>query len=210
MGTDGPLTVAANIRGATEFFTDLADDPEYARKLLEFITEATIRRIKAWRKYLGQPEKQENYWFADDSVQLISTEMYREFVLPCHKRLRAELSSTSVGGGVHLCGDSSRHFNVIRDELGMRSFDTGFPIDHAAIRKRLGPEIEILGGPPVEMIRSSTPEQVYERACEILKSGIMEGGRFVLREGNNLAPGTPLENIEALHRAAQTCGRYSN
>ncbi len=208
LGTDGPLTVAANIRGATEFFTDLIEDPDYAHRLLEFITEATVERIKAWRRLLGQPEKQENFWFADDSIQLISSEMYRQFVLPCHQRLRSELASSAVGGGIHLCGDSSRHFALIRDELGITSFDTGFPIDHASVRKCLGSEIEVLGGPHVEMIRSATPQQVFEGACKILNSGIMEGGRFVLREGNNLAPGTPLENIEAMYRAARECGRY--
>lgn len=209
LGTDGPLTVAANIRGATEFFTDLVEDPAYAHKLLEFITEATLKRILAWRRLLGQPEKQENFWFADDSIQLISPDMYREFVLPCHKRLRSELSSTMVGGGIHLCGNSSRHFGLIRDELGITSFDTGFPINHSNVRKTLGTEIEILGGPPVETIRSSSPQQVYEHAREILASGIMEGGRFILREGNNLAPGTPLNNIKALYAAARECGQYS-
>src|SRR5581483_2935932 len=33
----------------------------------------------------------------------------------------------------------------------------------------------------------------------ILQSGVLEGGLFILREGNNLAPGTPLENIEAMY-----------
>lgn len=35
----------------------------------------------------------------------------------------------------------------------------------------------------------------------------MEGGQFVLREGNNLAPGTPLENTEALYHAGRQFGR---
>jgi len=37
----------------------------------------------------------------------------------------------------------------------------------------------------------------------------MDGGRFVLREGNNLAPCTPLENIEAMYEAGKLYGRYA-
>lgn len=210
LGTDGPLTVAANIRGATELFADFIEDPGYVKELLAFITEATILRIKAWRRYLGQPEKQDDFGLADDSVQLLSKEMYREFVLPCHKRLREALCTAAVGGRIHLCGDSTRHFETIRDELGIRSFDTGFPIDHGKLRQELGPEIEILGGPHVELLRSAPPQEVHAAARRILESGIKHGGRFVLREGNNLAPGTPLENIRALYQAAQDYGRYGS
>ena len=31
-------------------------------------------------------------------------------------------------------------------------------------------------------------------------------GRFVLREGNNMAPGTPIENIEAMYYARRKYG----
>ncbi|MGH7144818.1 MAG: uroporphyrinogen decarboxylase family protein [Planctomycetota bacterium] len=207
LGTDGPLTVAANLRGATELFTDFIEDPEYVHELLAYVTTQTIRRIKAWRKYLGQPERQP-FGFADDSVQLISQKMYREFVLPCHRRLKAELSSTPEGGSIHLCGDASRHFKTIVDELKIDRFDTGFPINHGAVRRALGPAVEILGGPHVELMRNGTAAEVYAAATGVLESGICEGGRFILREGNNLAPDTPLENVAALHRAARDVGVY--
>jgi uroporphyrinogen-III decarboxylase len=36
----------------------------------------------------------------------------------------------------------------------------------------------------------------------------MEGGRFVLREGNNLAPGIPLENLWAMYDTVKEYGVY--
>jgi uroporphyrinogen-III decarboxylase len=202
------LTVAANLRGASELFADFIEDPEYVKDLLAFVTDAVIARIQAWRKYLGQPIQQEAFGFADDSVMLLSREMYREFVLPCHRRLREALCTTATGGGIHLCGDSSRHFATIRDELGIRSFDTGFPIAHGKLREELGADVEILGGPHVELMRGGPAKAVYDCAKAILESGVRVGGRFVLREGNNLAPGTPLENIRMLNQAAQDAGPY--
>lgn len=205
-GTDGPVTVACNIRGATQFLEDLADDPDYAWELMDFIVEATISRIRAINKRVGFVPKG-GYGFADDSVQLISTQMYRDQVLPHHKKLVSAFSDGSRGS-IHLCGDATRHFPTIRDELNVYSFDTGFPVDHGKLRRDLGQEVEILGGPSVPFLCQSTPDQVREETKRILQSGIMEGGRFILREGNNLAPGTPSENLMAMYQAAKEFGVY--
>ena len=35
-----------------------------------------------------------------------------------------------------------------------------------------------------------------------------EGGKFVLREGNNLAPFTPVANVAAMYAACKAFGRY--
>jgi hypothetical protein len=36
----------------------------------------------------------------------------------------------------------------------------------------------------------------------------MAGGRFILREANNLAPGTPIANVVAFYEAAKEFGQY--
>ena len=41
----------------------------------------------------------------------------------------------------------------IQRELGVMSFDTGFPIDFGLVRQALGPEVTINGGPHVELLR---------------------------------------------------------
>ena len=90
----------------------------------------------------------------------------------------------------------------------MTAFDTGFPVDHGRLRRELGPEVRISGGPHVELLRTGTPKQVRAETKRILQSGIMEGGKFVLREGNNLAPGTPPENVAAMYGACKEYGVY--
>jgi uroporphyrinogen-III decarboxylase len=44
-----------------------------------------------------------------------------------------------------------------------------------------------------------------ERIC---RSGVMKGGRFVMIAANNLAPFTPVENIQALYEATKKYGQY--
>jgi uroporphyrinogen-III decarboxylase len=132
--------------------------------------------------------------------------MYKEHILPYHRRI-FDRFGTEKGRGMHLCGDATRHFPTLCAELKIEVFDTGFPVDFGALRSVLGPNICIQGGPHIELLRIGTPQAVADETRRILESGVLEGGRFILREGNNLAPYTPLENTEAMYHAGRTFGK---
>jgi uroporphyrinogen-III decarboxylase len=207
-GTDGVMTVACNLFGPEFVCETMASDPDRIGRLFAFITEATIARLVAWRRLGGIPVPQEGFGFADDSIALISTAMYRQHVLPHHRRL-CDALATPGPRGIHLCGDATRHFVTLRDELNIQSFDTGFPVDFAQLRRELGPKVRIQGGPHVELLRGGTAQQVRDEVARITASGVREGGRFVLREANNLAPYTPLENIQAMYDAGRELGKFN-
>lgn len=215
-GTDGPLDAAYKLRGAAEVCLDMLTDPEYYHDLMTFITECLITRMKAlrrwrWERMPDSPDKGEfrrpNWGFADDAIVLVSPAQYEEFVFPYHRRLVDEFSD---GGPIscHLCGDATRHFRFLRDQLNVRSFDTGFPVDHGWLRRELGPEVEIAGGPPVMTIKNGPAATVREAVRAVCESGVMAGGKFILIAANNLAPGTPVEHLQALYEAAKEFGRY--
>jgi uroporphyrinogen-III decarboxylase len=143
---------------------------------------------------------------AEDDVQLISPALLTEFVVPALKKLRAGLTCAEQIK-LHICGDGTRHFRTLRDELGAYEFDTGFPIDFGKLRRELGPDVTIWGGPNVMILKDGSPDQVAQETTRILDSGICEGGRFVLREGNNLALHTPLANLSTMYEAAKSWGR---
>lgn len=207
---DGPVTVAAIIMG-TDFFTLLGTEPELAVAFMRKITEAAIGRTRALGDLNGGWVKGEIGVLADDSIQLLSTAMYEELVLPIHEYWYRETSSATPASGkrgIHLCGDVMRHLPILHRHLGVASFDTGFPFDHGRMRRELGPEVEISGGPQVALLCNGTPDQCATRAREILGSGIMTGGRFILQEGNNLPPGCALENLAAVYQTCLEYGRY--
>lgn len=215
-GTDGPFDVAYKLRGAAEVCLDMYEDPAFYHELMTFVTENAIRRMKAirkwrWERYPDSSDKdrfkQANWGFADDAIALISTRDYAEHVFPYHKRLVEEFSDGSPIG-IHLCGDATRHFKFLKDNLNVRSFDTGFPVDFGKLRRELGPEVQIQGGPTIMLLKDGTPQEVRQDVKRICESGIMEGGKFVLREGNNMAPCTPVENVAAMYEAGKEYGRY--
>lgn len=92
--------------------------------------------------------------------------------------------------------------------LNVMSFDTGFPLDFKRLRTEIGPDVEIYGGPHVGLLLNGSPQDVYDETCRILESGIKQGGRFVLREANNLPPCVPEKNLAAMYMAGLEKGKY--
>jgi hypothetical protein len=214
-GTDGPFDLAYKLRGAAEVCLDMYEDPPYFHDLMTFITENLIRRMKAirawrWARDPAAPDKgrfKRPWGFADDAIAMLSTADYERFVFPYHRRMAEEFSDGSPAW-VHLCGDAGRHFKFLKEKLNVMAFDTGFPIDLGRMRRELGPDVQFHGGPTVMLLKDGTAAQIEAEVKRICESGVMEGGRFILREANNLAPCTPLANVRALYAAGRRYGRY--
>ncbi len=203
---DGILTVANGIRGP-ELFEDMLADEDYYHAVMELVTEASIRRIKAWREFCGVNPLPSKGSIADDAIQFISTPFYREMVLPYHKRFLSALYREGPHD-IHLCGNVQRHLPTIVKDLNVKSFDTGFPINFNTLRDQLGEDVEIQGGVRVPDLLTCSAEEIYVKARDILTSGIKRGGKFIMAEANDLAPCVPLRNLEAMYRATKEFGRY--
>jgi uroporphyrinogen-III decarboxylase len=215
-GCDGPLDLAYKLRGAENLLVDMLADEDYYHALMTWITDNLIRRMKAlrerrWARYPDSPDngvfRAKHFYFADDAIALISTEQYREFVYPYHRRIFDAFSDGS-GASMHLCGDATRHFPFLAREFNVVAFDTGFPVDHGRLREELGPEVQINGGPTVMTVKDGSPADIEAEVRRICASGVMRGGKFVMIAANNLAPRTPVENIRALYEATKQWGRY--
>lgn len=199
--TGGFLTLAISLRG-NELLTDLIDDPDYVLRLLDYLYEGILQRVKKYHDYFNLPFPGPDLFFTDDSIQLISTKMVDNFLMPYYQRYKAAVT-TAEKIKMHLCGDATRHFKLLQTKLGVNEFETGFPIDFGKTRAELGPDVTIQGGPNVMILRDGTTASVRNETQRILNSGVLDGGRFILREGNNLAPHTPQANLDAMYQEAR-------
>lgn len=208
-GSDGPLTVACNLRGTAELMEDLGEDERYFHDLLGWVTEGIARRRRAWMALVGErPSGPDDWpWFADDAIAMLSPARYREHVLPYHRKLLEEFR----GSGhllMHLCGSAQHLFPTLVRELQVESFEVGFPTDLARARRELGPGVELIGNIHPNLLQGGTPAALDAAVRDLCASGVREGGRFILREGNNVAPGTPIANYAAMYEAGKRWGRY--
>jgi uroporphyrinogen-III decarboxylase len=71
----------------------------------------------------------------------------------------------------------------------------------------MGGKVNIIGGVDTANLSQGTPESVGDdvrKALEVLK----EVPGFVLMDGHNVAPGTPVENLNAVTRATRKFGCF--
>ena len=208
-GTDGVLDLAYKLRGAANLLVDMLEDEAYFADLMEWITNNLIHRMKTLRdmhekRWGNRPN---GLYFADDAICMISHEMYREYVLPYHKRI-VDAFSGGKKISMHICGSNMQHFGGLVRELNVGEFDTGFPIDFDRLRDDVGEGVIINGGPTVMCVKDGTPEEIRSEVKRILASGAARGGRFVMIAANNLAPCTPVENIALMYETVREFGRY--
>jgi uroporphyrinogen decarboxylase len=80
-------------------------------------------------------------------------------------------------------------------------------VDLDRIAEVLGGRVVLIGNVSPLLIETGTPEQVREATRRVIeKLGPYRG--LIIQDGNNIPPGAPLENINAMMEAAEIYGRY--
>jgi uroporphyrinogen-III decarboxylase len=217
-GMEPPFCLAYVLRGATELLIDMYEDPDYFHRLMNFVTEAYLRHQRAMREVQKVTKKPQHAGIGDDPIEMISVADYNARVLPYHKRVLDETCAPAGGGSAsgggsgphfaHLCGRAQHHFANLREKLNVWGFDTGFPTDLAKARRELGPAVTLWGNIHVSNLMSGTMASIAKEVKELLSSGVMHGGRFILGDGNNVAEGTPVENLNYIYELAKLYGQY--
>lgn len=205
VGSDGPFTVACNLRGATEMCLDLYEDPQFARELLDFITEAILLRVKTVMKHNQTDYPKPGWGIADDCIQLLSGKTYREFILPYHQRIYSTFSSGD--SFMHICGKVQHLLPVLNKELGIQGFELGFPVNLAEARRTLGPAVLLMGNLHPQTLRDGPIAKIQQETAEIITSEA-KLGRYIFCDGNNVAPGTPVAHLAAAYETAVARGSY--
>ena len=90
---EGPVTTAALMMGQ-DFFMLPYDDPQRARRLLEFVTRSAINYARTLRAHQGRPIDGGGQGICDDFAGIFGPELFGEFVVPywnmLYEGLRAE------------------------------------------------------------------------------------------------------------------------
>ena len=207
-GTEPPLCLAYVLRGATEAMIDMKTDPDYFRQLMDYVTSARIYWERELRQLQGVKGKSKHYGVGDDPIEMMSVNDYNEHIYPHHRRLLETFAEPEGPHYAHICGRVQHHLVNYKERHNVRGFDLGFPVDMGQARRDVGPEVTLWGNVHVSALANNDLAEVARLARELLASGVKQGGRFVLGDGNNVAPFTKAETLNYLYELVKAEGGY--
>ncbi len=201
--SDGAFGIAGDLMGQTELFLACAERPGFVRRLLRIITDKLIEYLDfCWEE---EGLERRDFAWTDDLAVNLSAEMYRDLVLEEEQRLRFHFDGTLC---LHMCGRSDHLLEIFRDELQIHEYQGfGWEVDLDRIAAVMGGRVVLYGNVNPMLILDGTPEAVREATrVAIEKLAPLKG--YIVQDGNNIPPGAPLENINAMMEAAEIYGRY--
>lgn len=137
------------------------------------------------------------------SQTMFAPDTLRAYVFPWHKKIVEFIHKQNKPAILHSCGNLDAVMDEVIDDMkfdGKHSFeDSIIPVEQAY--EKWGDRIAILGGLDVDFLARSTPEQVSERARNILKLTKQKGG-YALGSGNSIPEYVPYENYMAMMSVA--------
>jgi len=201
--SDGPFGVAGDLMGQTEIFLAVKDRPDFVRELLRIVTGKLIEYLDfCWaEERLPRPK---DFAWTDDLAVSLSAEDFRAVVLPSEKRLRFHFDGRA---SLHMCGRSDHLLEIFRDDLAIHEFQGfGYEVDLDRVGAAMGGRVVLLGNVNPMLIRNGTPMDVRAATRRVLdKLGPLGG--LIIQDGNNIPPGSPVANINAMTAAAEEWGR---
>jgi uroporphyrinogen decarboxylase len=200
----GPMDLAAQLRGMSDFMMDLAtgEQAELIHALLDYSRRVATRYAVALIEAgghstsIGEPIA---------GPAMISPTHYRRYPWLHERQMARELAARGIILHLHICGDTGR----ITDDF----IATGAPVLEVDHKTAIGPlraaaagRACLLGNIDTNVLARGTPSDVDAACRELLELGWARGG-LILGPGCALAPDTPAENIHALVESAKRYGR---
>ena len=198
-GFFGPFTMAAQMLGVQDFMCELlVGEEEDVLKTIDFASEIVIAYLEDLidngLDFLTVPEPVA-------SGDLIKPADFAKFVLPADIKVRDRLAPKCKEILIHICGKTDNLVTPIA-ETGMTVFSVD-SIDMIKAQEDSARRCALFGNlSPAEILAAKTPEEVYEISKKLIEDMKPYGG-FILAPGCDLAPIIPLENLQAMAKAAK-------
>jgi uroporphyrinogen decarboxylase len=198
----GPWTIAMGLRGATNLIVDTKRDPDFVHELMKITTEAT----KVFTTALSEIGIGVGYSEAPASCDLISPDLYHDFVFPYHKELVGYFNEKKVGVGLHVCGNA----NPILEDLvntGASNLSVDSKTDIAKAAELTRGKSVLIGNVPTEMFLADSKEEM-KQAVQHCLDNIMPDSGYILAPGCEVPTIAPPEKIDWFMELAYEVGAY--
>jgi len=187
---EGPAAEAADLRGVTEFLTDLLTQPDYAYELMGFCIDTAIRFALAQLK-----EGADTIGIGDAIASQVSPELYHDLIFPHEYRLMQAIKEAGGLVRLHICGNT-RHLLPYWKDLPCDVYDLDWFVPLKEARDILGRDAVLVTNlDPVSEVMESTPDIIYRQLREMYKE---VGPPLMIGAGCEIPSATPRENLKAL------------
>lgn len=135
----------------------------------------------------------------------LSPAMFRDLVVPYHQRVAEKITIPWI---LHSDGDVMPYLEDLLSLgiTGLHPNEKG-AMDIRAMKREYGDRICLLGNVDLNILGMGTPEDVDQEVRDLIRD-VGPGGGYIVTSGNTLAGYLRPENVLALARAVQECGRY--
>ena len=191
---EGPMALAADIRGVGNVLTDVYDRPEWLVELLDWCVENITIPFAARQVELGA----DIVGLGDAICSQVSPKMYRQFGLPYERRVFAAVHEMGALTRLHICGNITQ---LLPDILhsGVDIVDVDWMVDFSEAAQVLGNGPALCGNfDPVSVMLQGSPADVKRAVVECLDIG---GPRCFSAAGCEIPDDTPIENLLAQREA---------
>ena len=199
-GHDGPLTACGVLVGVENLMVAIADEEEWVEDLMDF----AVRCLAVYADLMVEAGTDIlNLCDPVSSGNMISMDMFEEFVVPSLAKYNELKKNKDVPVLVHICGNSGSRVEYVRD-FGAKFFSVDSMVDLRDMLAKCGHRTVMVGNiNPAEVMLQGTAQDVYDETMRILALGKENGGGVIPCTGCELPPDTPLENILAMVKAAE-------
>lgn len=197
----GPVTTAQLMTGSSEFLTYLAEDPEYAKEVLELALDL-VKHVCANMYETGIDAC--NFLEPFCSCDVLPPEVYREFALPYHQRLFSYIGETfGAPAFLHICTYTQPIWQDIAGS-GCLNFNGDMYPGADLAKAEIGGQISLMGSvSPFSTLLRGTPADVAAEVRKLAAEAARDGG-FVVMPGCDIDWTVPDENLHALVETANS------
>jgi uroporphyrinogen decarboxylase len=214
VASHGSFQTACDLRGVKNFLMDLAVRPEFARALLEKITDSIDGLLRlamqAGGKWFDMVELPGDD-YAGNTSTLISPAMFRRFIKPCLAQLIDTIKEHNPDTSVMLHSDGA--ISKLLPDIITIGVDVIHPLeplpatDIPAVKASFGDKVTFLGGIDISHAMPGTREDVIAEAKSRIAQ-LAPGGGYILAPSNHLQADVSPENVVTLFETAQNFGKY--
>ncbi len=192
----GPIPDAYALAGE-RLFVWMLEHPQRVHRLMDTLTKAFINLQRHVRALRGDGIA--GLYMGCDAGEMLSPALFEEFVVPYYSRCYEAFAGVR---GLHMCGRIDHLLPLIANRLAVTHLvGFGFSTDPTLLVRYLGGRAVMSGGlNPVLLLEG--PTDAIKRETRRYMDVFAPCGGYILQDGNNVAPGTPLSHLRAVLEAA--------